>query len=80
LAKGERTWTTGQMAVWLQEEHGVGLSRDHLGRLLRRAGLSCRRTERDLSHKQDPQVVAERVADLQTLEKGATPGVWTFAT
>jgi len=74
------TWTTGQLAAWLEEEHGVGFSRDHLGTLLRRAGLSCRRTERDLGHKQDPEKVAAATADLETLEKGAMPGAWMFAT
>ena len=80
LAKGERTWTTRQMAVWLAETHGVSFSRDHLGVLLRRAGLSCRRTERDLGHKQDPEQVAPFRADLETLEKGETPVAWTSAT
>lgn len=70
LAKGERTWTTGQLAAWLEDEHGVCFSRDHLGTLMRGAKLSCRRTERDLGHKQDPEEVAVRVADLETLEKG----------
>ena len=80
LAKGERTWTTRQLAVWLQEAHGVRFSRDHLGTLLRRAGLSCRRTQRDLAHKQDPEQVAACTADLETLEKGARPGAWMSAT
>jgi transposase len=79
LDQGDRTWTTRQLAVWLAEEHGVCFSRDHLGTLIRRAGLSCRRTQRDLGHKQDPQKVAEGTADLETLEKGATPGAWTSA-
>jgi transposase len=77
LAKGDRTWTTRQLAVWLEAHHGVRFSRDHLGVLLRRAGLSCRRTERDLGHKQDPEQVAVCRADLETLEKGAKPDAWT---
>lgn len=79
LDRGDRTWTTGQLAVWLEEEHGERFSRDHLGTLLRRADLSCRRTQRDLGHKQDPEKVAEVAADLETLEKGARPGAWTSA-
>ena len=47
--------------------------------MLRQAGLSCRRTEPDLKHQQDPAQVAERQADLETLEKGARPGAWTSA-
>jgi transposase len=80
LAKGERTWTTAQLADWLAEQHGLRLSRNHLGTLLRRAGLSYRRTERSLKHKQDPQQVAQKRAALQELEKGATGGAWTWHT
>jgi transposase len=80
LDQAERTWTTRQLAVWLEEQHGVRFSRDHLGTLLRRVGLSCRRTERDLGHKQDPQQVAAGTVELETLEKGAKPGAWTSAT
>lgn len=79
LNKGDRTWTTRQLAAWLEEEYGVPFSRDHLGTLLRRAGLSCRRTERDLGHKQDPEQVATFRADLETLEKGERPVAWTSA-
>jgi transposase len=79
LDREDRTWTTRQLAAWLEETHGVSFSRDHLGVLLRRAGLSCRRTERDLGHKQDPQQVATFRADLETLEKGETPVAWTSA-
>ena len=80
LAKASRTWTTRQLAAWLAETHGVSFSRDHLGVLLRRAGLSCRRTERDLGHKQDADQVAVGRADLETLEKGARPDGWTSVT
>lgn len=79
LAKGERTWTLGQLVVWLEEQHAVRLSTKQLGVLLRRAKLSCRRTERDLGHKQDPVQVAVAVADLETLEKGGISGAWTSA-
>jgi transposase len=80
LAKGDRTWTTRQLVAWLAEEHRVRLGRNQLGNLMRRAGLSCRRTERDLGHKQHQEQVAERTADLETLEKGEMPGAWTLPT
>lgn len=80
LDRGDRTWTTRQLAAWLAAAHGVRFSRDHLGTLLRRAGLSSRRTERDLDHKQHPEQVEIGTADLETLEKGAMPGAWTSAT
>jgi transposase len=70
LAATERTWTAPQLAYWLAEQHGVQLSADHLGFLLRRAGLSYKRTERSLRHQQDPAQVAAKQAELAELEKG----------
>ena len=80
IEKADRTWTARQLADWLAQHHGLRLSRDHLGFLLRRAGLSYKRTERTLKHKQDPAQVAAKRAELQELEKGETPGVWTSTT
>lgn len=80
LAKGDRTWTARQLAAWLAEQHGVEFSPDWLGEKLGRARLSYKRTSRSLQHKQDPAVVAERRADLETLEKGEPPVAWTSAT
>lgn len=80
LAKCDRTWTLPQVAEWLEETQGISLCPPHLGVMLRKAGLSCRRTEPDLQHQQDPAQVAERQADLETLEKGERPAAWTSAT
>ena len=80
VEKGERTWTSGQLAEWLAEQHGLRLSPHHLAALLRRAGFTYRRTERSLQHKQDPQQVEQQRAALQELEKGAMPGAWTWHT
>ncbi len=80
LAKGDRTWTLPQLATWLEETQGISLCPPHLGVMLRQAGLSCRRTEPQLKHQQDPAQVAERTADLETLEKGARAGAWTSVT
>ncbi len=77
LAKGDRTWSAPQVAAWLAEHHGVRLSANHLGSLLRRAGLSYRRTERSLKHKQDPAEVERRRHELRELERGEPPGAWT---
>lgn len=79
IERSQRTWTAGQLADWLAEQHGLHLTPDHLVRRLKRARLSYKRTERGLKHQQDPQQVAERQADLQTLEKGETPVAWTSA-
>jgi transposase len=76
LGQGDRTWTLRQLAAWLEETHGLCLSPKHLGDLLRRVGLSCRRTERVLDHKQEAEAVAVAKADLETLEKGAIAGAW----
>ena len=80
LEKGDRTWTLEQVADWLEDQHGLRLTPDHLGFLLRRAKFSCHRTERRVRHAQDPEAVAERQADLETLEKGGLPAAWTSAT
>jgi len=74
LVKAERTWTAPQLAAWLEEEHGLRLSPHHLSTMLRRAGFSWRRTERTVQHKQDPQEVEQRRAELEELEKGETGG------
>ena len=79
LEKGARTWTLRQLAAWLEAEHGLRLTPDHLGFLLRRANLSCHRTERSVRHAQDPEKVTERKADLETLEQGGTPAAWMSA-
>jgi transposase len=70
LAKGDRTWTAPQLAAWLAEHHGIQRSVDQLRAVLKRAGLSYKRTYRSLKHQQDAAKVAEKRADLETLEKG----------
>lgn len=80
VEKGERTWTAGQLADWLADEHALRFHPNHLGALLRRAGFSYRRTERSLQHKQKPEAVAQKRAELQELEKGARLGAWTWRT
>jgi transposase len=70
LAKGDRTWTAKQLAAWIEEQYGVGVSASHLRRFRRRWKLSYQRTARSLKHKQKPQEVAAKRADLETLEKG----------
>ena len=82
IAQGDRTWTAAQLAAWLAEEHAVHLSADWLGRLLKRARISYKRTHRSLKHQQDPDTVAAKQAELVELEKGGrtvawTSGIWT---
>lgn len=70
IEKGERTWTARQLADWVTEQFGVTVTPEHLGTRLNRAKLLWKRTSRSLKHKQKPEEVAERKADLETLEKG----------
>ena len=74
LAKGDRTWNARQIAAWVAEQHGVSLSLRQLARRLKGAGLSYKRTYRSLKHKQDPDQVTTKQADLQTLKKGEPLG------
>ncbi len=74
VATGARTWTAGQLADWIAEQHGVRLSTGRLRVHLKRAKLSYQRTSRTLKHKQDPDEVAERKATLEALEKKGTLG------
>ena len=82
LATGQRTWTAEQVREWVAAHHGVRLSPGRLRGHLKRARLSYQRTSRVLTHKQDPQRVAERAATLEELEKGgrragSTCAIWT---
>jgi putative transposase len=69
IAKGERTWTAGQVADWVAEQYGVRISPGRMRVQLKRAKLSYQRTARTLKHKQQPEEVAERKAELGELEK-----------
>ena len=80
IAKGERTWTAQQIADWLDERYGVRLKVGWLCHLLRRAKLSYKRTSRSLKHKQDPEQVEAKKAELEALEKGAMLSRRTSAT
>ena len=69
LRKSERTWTAQQIADWVAEQHGVRRSADRVGRMLRRARFSYKRTHRHLKHKQKPEEVAAKKEELAALEK-----------
>jgi len=75
LSKGKRTWTAAQIADWVSERHGVRLTPEWLAFLLHRAKLSWKRTSRSLKHKQDPEEVKQKAAELAELEKGETTSV-----
>jgi transposase len=69
LAKEDRTWTAAQLAEWLAGQWSVRVSVSHLRRFLRRWKLSYKRTARSVKHKQQPEQVAAREAELGELDK-----------
>jgi transposase len=69
LRKGERTWTAPQLAEWVAEQLGVRLTPDRLARRLKRARISYQRTGRSLKHKQKPEEVAPKKAEMEAQEK-----------
>jgi transposase len=69
LEKGDRTWTAPQLAEWIEQQFGVRVSAAHLRRFRRRWQLSYKRTARSLRHKQKPEEVAAKKAELATLEQ-----------
>ena len=69
IAKGTRSWRASQVADWIAEHYGVRISPGRMRVHLKRAKLSFQRTARSLHHKQKPEEVAERKAQLAELEK-----------
>jgi transposase len=73
LEAGERTWNAGQIAQEVATRHGLRRSARQWRQVLRREKLSYKRTKRTLRHKQKPEEVAPKRADIETLQKGARP-------
>ena len=73
VGKGTRTWSAGEIADWVAEQHGVRISPGRMRVHLKRAKLSYQRTSRTLKHKQKPEEVAERKAQREELEKKGRP-------
>ncbi|MBI3948304.1 MAG: winged helix-turn-helix domain-containing protein [Armatimonadetes bacterium] len=71
IGKKERTWTAQQIADWVAERFGLRLTADWVGKLLRRERLSYKRTSRSVKHKQDPEQVEAKAAELAELEQRA---------
>ena len=72
IAKADRTWTARQLAEWMEAEHGLRRSPEQVSRLLKRERIVFKRTGRGLKHKQKPEEVAAKKAELEVLEKGGT--------
>lgn len=57
------------MADWIAAQFGVRVSPSHLRQMLRRWQLSYKRTGRSVKHKQKPEEVAAKQAELEGEEK-----------
>jgi transposase len=76
LGQDGRTWTAPQVQAWqewLEHHYQLSVNRNWLSEVLVKNGLSYKRTTRTVRHKQKPEQVADRKADLETLKRGRTP-------
>ena len=69
LRQSQRTWTAAQVADWVAERFAVRVTPDHLARRLKRARIAYQRTGRSLKHKQKPEAVEQKAAELAAHEK-----------
>jgi len=72
VTTSERTWNADQIAAFIAERFGIQRSSNQVRRKLRQAHLSYKRTGRHLRHKQKPEEVATKTAELAVLEKGGS--------
>jgi putative transposase len=73
ILRGDRIWSAAQIAREVARVYGIERSVDRWRRLLRRGKLGYKRTSRSLAHKQSPEQVATKKAELEALEKRGTP-------
>lgn len=74
LDAGRRTWTTPQLAAWLEQEQGVRVHPDHLSRRLHARRFGWKRTVSSVAHKRrDPAGYAAKTAELADLKKKPRP-------
>ena len=69
IMTSNRTWNARDITDWVAAQYGVRLSPGRMRVHLTRAKLSYQRTARSLKHKQQPEQVAARKAELEALEK-----------
>jgi transposase len=72
IEKGDRIWSASQIAEEVDRVYGIRRSLDQWRRLLHRQRLAFKRTSRHLKHKQDPEQVAKKKAQLEALQKRGT--------
>jgi transposase len=74
---GARTWTLPQLAAWLAEERGVGVTPGHLGERLKARDFRWKRTKRSTAHKHaDPDRQEAAAADLALLRSCRASPSW----
>ena len=65
-----RTFTSGQMAAWVQETFGLSVHPRHLTQRLKERGWRYKRTKSSLAHKEPDAVIVEaKRAALTALKK-----------
>src|SRR5215213_5755428 len=70
IAPSQQVWTARQIADWVADRYQVHRSPRQISRILARAQQSYKRTQRGLKHKQSPDQVAQKKAELGVLEEG----------
>ena len=73
LAQDDRTWNTRTLAEYLQDTHGITLSRSALNNQLHRLNLSWQRTRHVVAGQADPEEKAAFKDDLDVVKKGLSP-------
>lgn len=73
VAKADRVWSAGQIAQEVQSVYGIARSVDQWRDLLKKEGLTYKRTSRHLHHKQNPEQVATKRTALEALQKRGSP-------
>lgn len=69
LDHSERTWTTPQLATWLEQEHQVRVHPDYLSQVLHQRRFAWKRTKRSVAHKRkDPDLYDAKVAEIEVLK------------
>ena len=79
IEKGDRIWSARHISEEVARIYGIRRSAAQWRRLLRRERLAYKRTSRHIKHKQDPEQVADKKAQLEVLEKRGTPERLTCA-
>ncbi len=68
-----RTWSAPQVMDWLQQQYGLSVNRTWLCEVMNQNAMSYKRTTRHVRHKQTPEQVAQKKADLEMLKRGLPP-------